>query len=93
MKETIDQKRRDNFNNQLILNIFTNELKTVKKRLPKSCSFLSLNKDKDGVVEILAVVHNEKYYFSAPIDYKYTKADSEELYNQLLIKCNSNVSI
>ena len=86
-------RKKDNLNNRIIINDFLNKLKIVKSRLPKSCSFLSLNKDKDGVITILAIVHNEKYYFSAPFDYHYTEADSEELYTQLLTKCNSNVSI
>lgn len=93
MNKTIDQKKINDFNNQVLVNNFLNKLKAIKKRLPKSCSFLALNKGTDGMIEILAIVHGEKYYYTAPFDYNYTEADSEELFNQLLIKCNSNVSI
>ena len=66
--------------------IFSYQLKTLKKRLPSGCTFLSTLRKKNGEIQIKAVVKGEDYLFSVPQDLNLNAADIQELERSILSK-------
>lgn len=76
-----------------MLNIY---LKSVKRSLPKNCTFLALFKKADGTLYVNAFITNsknqkEKFLYTMPQDLDFTPADIEHLKTLLLEKCNEYV--
>jgi hypothetical protein len=77
--ETIENKR-----------YLTNEvLKSIKKSLPKECTFLSLFRRKEGDICIRSVVNKKNYYYTVPQDFSLTEASFERIRSLILETCKT----
>ena len=63
-------------------------LKSIKKSLPKSCTFLSLCRRREGDLCIRSVVHKTDYYYTLPQDFSLTEASFERIRSLILDTCN-----
>jgi len=66
--------------------IFRRNLTSIKKMLPKECSYLSPYKTSKGEFVIKAIVNGNSYYFSTPENLVFTKADITRLQKAILEK-------
>ncbi len=66
-------------------------LKAIKKSLPKSCTYLSLYKRRDGDVCIRSVVNKTDYYYTLPQDFNLTEASFERIRSLILDECNKSL--
>ena len=63
-------------------------LKAIKKSLPKSCTFLSLYRRKEGDICIRSVVNKKDYYYTVPQDFSLTEASFERIHSLIIETCN-----
>lgn len=63
-------------------------LKEIKKSLPKSCTFLSLYRRKEGDICIRSVVKKVEYYYTVPQDFILTEASFERIHSLIREVCN-----
>jgi hypothetical protein len=62
-------------------------LKSIKKSLPRTCTFLSLYKRRQGDTCIRAVVNKTNYYYTIPQDFNLTEASFERIRSLILDEC------
>ena len=67
--------------------LFVNQLKVLKKTLPKSCTYLSSVKTFDGEFRVKAIVNGNEYLFTTPTDLIFKDADLRELARAISEKC------
>ena len=68
--------------------IAADALKSIKRVLPKQCTFLSFIKRKDASYYSRAKVNNENYDLSAPNDLStFNEQDYERIYKLILDQC------
>ena len=67
--------------------LFANQLKTLKKTLPKSCTYLSALKTVDGEFRVKAIVNGKEYLYTTPQDLIFKEADLRELARAISEKC------
>lgn len=67
--------------------VFADIVRDIKKKLPKTCSFLSPLKTTKGILQVRAVIGNNEYRFTVPAALNFTDADIRKLQSSLLEKC------
>jgi hypothetical protein len=65
-------------------------LKAIKKSLPKSCTYISLYKRKEGDTCIKAVVNKTQYFYSIPQNFILTESHFERIRSLILENCHVN---
>jgi hypothetical protein len=68
--------------------IFNAELRTIKKRIPKSCTFMSLIKTSEGEHLLKAMIKGDEYRYTLPQDLDMTQADYDRIENLITEKCH-----
>jgi hypothetical protein len=71
--------------------IFGHTIKSLKKQLPKQCTYLSSYKDSKGDYYVRAVINGSEYLFTIPPGFIFKAADVNELKSQILQICEQNV--
>lgn len=78
----------NSLNNKIALQaLFANQLKVLKKTLPKSCTYLSPLKTSDGEFRVKAIVNGKEYLYTTPRDLIFKEADLRELARAISEKC------
>lgn len=68
--------------------IFNAELRTIKKNVPKACTFISLMKTSEGEHLVKAMINGDEYRYTIPQDLLMTQADYTRIQNLIIEKCN-----
>lgn len=72
--------------------LFGLQIRNLKKDLPKACTNLSPYKNFKGEYYVRAIVNDMEYLFNIPKGFVFKSADLTELKNQILSKCEENVT-
>jgi hypothetical protein len=67
--------------------IFSANLKLIKSSLPKTCTYLSSYKTKEGKYLVKARIKGNDHFFSVPEELRFSPADLRQLKNVILEKC------
>lgn len=69
------------------LSIFADIIKDIKKSLPRTCTFLSPLKTREGEYQILSIINKIEYRLTVPSTLKFTQGDINEIESILSEKC------
>jgi hypothetical protein len=73
---------------QLSGRILQLQVKSIKKQVPSSCTFLAPYTDKSGEVYLKAVINKKPTYLSIPQDFQFTVSDVNRIIELITNKCH-----
>ena len=75
----------------IALSMFSDTIKSIKRALPKTCTFLSPLKTVDGEYQVLSIIGNNEYRFTVPKSLQFTQSDIKKLRSKLMEKISEHV--